>query len=331
MDVLPLFGINVAIFSIFPFYFTTYKNPLRSVSLYIYLSIILTVGGFLGAVYSFPITDSITVSGGNLAYGAFMMSTILLVIVERNLGAVQNVIRLVITVNVVKVLLFSVVSWALDHNDVLNPFSTSSAVFDASLWVVFLGGALIISELLLLLLIFERLKTHLTNVFWLSILYIIFFIVALCLDGVLFPTIFFGFTPELTEIVVGNVKGKFVMALAFSLPMLIFLFTFRKKLTQFVEAPLVLRDLLSMPKEKLVEEIERQRKFLEMNQDQLRRVAQRLSLSTEAAGIGIWDWDLITNMLIWDERMYELYGVRPGMFDDTYQAWEQRLHPAELI
>ena len=54
---------------------------------------------------------------------------------------------------------------------------------------------------------------------------------------------------------------------------------------------------------------------------------QRLALATESAHIGIWDWDLATNKLVWDRQMYELYGIREQDFSGAYDAWQKGLHP----
>lgn len=275
MNDLTLFWISVAVYSAFPFYFTTQKNPLRAVSFYVYLGLVLTVGGFLGAICTYAI-NSVNVSAGNLAYGGLMMTTILLVIVERNMDTVRNVIRLVITVNVFVFFLFELLYFSLNRSQALNPFNTSAAVFNVSLWIMLLGEVLIIFELLLLLFIFERIKAKVTNVFWLSLLYIIFFVSVLCLDGILFPVIAFGIKPEMVGIVIGNVKGKFIMASAFSVPMFIFLLTFHKKLSQFIEEPLFLKDLLSAPREKLVEEIQRQKQSLLLSEEKYQHLAESI-------------------------------------------------------
>ena len=35
--------------------------------------------------------------------------------------------------------------------------------------------------------------------------------------------------------------------------------------------------------------------------------------------MGIWDWDIEKkNRLEWDERIYELYGIRPGDFNSAF-------------
>jgi hypothetical protein len=55
--------------------------------------------------------------------GALLMATILLVIIEKNLIVMRNVIRLVITVNMFVFLLFNSLSLALNHCAIINPFS----------------------------------------------------------------------------------------------------------------------------------------------------------------------------------------------------------------
>jgi len=53
----------------------------------------------------------------------------------------------------------------------------------------------------------------------------------------------------------------------------------------------------------------------------------RLNLATAAASLGIWDWDITKNQLTWDDRMYELYGVRREAFSGAYEAWLAGVHP----
>ena len=62
-------------------------------------------------------------------------------------------------------------------------------------------------------------------------------------------------------------------------------------------------------------------------QAQLDRVTERLALATHAGGVGIWDYDVATNHLVWDEQMYRLYGIAPGQFGGAYESWQAGLHP----
>ncbi|MEB3212225.1 MAG: PAS domain S-box protein, partial [Leptolyngbyaceae bacterium] len=67
-----------------------------------------------------------------------------------------------------------------------------------------------------------------------------------------------------------------------------------------------------------------ERKHAEEN---LRQVSTRLDLALKSANIGIWEWDIVHNNLIWDDRMYELYGTPSEHFTSAYEAWITGLHP----
>ncbi len=257
-----VFLIQIIIFSLPPFYIVTLRRRLRSAAFYTYVSIVLVIGGFLGSVYSIPLSDSLTVSGGNLTYGALMYATILLVIVEGNIFAIRNVIRLVITVNVLKYILYSIFSWTLSLDVILNPFDVAPELFSVSARFMIIGGALIILELLILLFAFERIKIRVNNYYAVSGLYIFTFIVVLLLDGVLFPFLAFGFDPALIDIVVGGAGGKFIMAVAYSLSIFVFLVTFRNRVSTYIDTPLDFSNLLTASREKLITEVERQQKSL---------------------------------------------------------------------
>lgn len=60
---------------------------------------------------------------------------------------------------------------------------------------------------------------------------------------------------------------------------------------------------------------------------------QRLTLATDSAEIGIFEIDLITNEVIWDDRMYELYGFPKGTSLSLYKIFGTALHPddAEMM
>ncbi len=55
----------------------------------------------------------------------------------------------------------------------------------------------------------------------------------------------------------------------------------------------------------------------------------RLALATRSARIGIWDWDVVANKLVWDTQMYDLYGIRAQDFSGAYDAWQKGLHPED--
>lgn len=56
-----------------------------------------------------------------------------------------------------------------------------------------------------------------------------------------------------------------------------------------------------------------------------RQMSDRLQLAAQAAGLGVWDWDLRTNAIVWDERMYDLCGVDRAA--DPAEAGWRCMHP----
>jgi PAS domain S-box-containing protein len=60
---------------------------------------------------------------------------------------------------------------------------------------------------------------------------------------------------------------------------------------------------------------------------ELRESEERLRLATEAAHIGAFDWNIQTGVNTWSAELEAIYGLAPGQFGKTQQAWEQLVHP----
>jgi len=56
----------------------------------------------------------------------------------------------------------------------------------------------------------------------------------------------------------------------------------------------------------------------------------RLNLALTAANVGIWDYNLLTNELIWDERMFALFDVDKKTASNDLQMWKNCVHPEDL-
>jgi PAS domain S-box-containing protein len=65
--------------------------------------------------------------------------------------------------------------------------------------------------------------------------------------------------------------------------------------------------------------------------ENLKLTTERLSLAARAGGVGIWDYDLANNRLLWDDEMYRLYGITADEFGGAYEAWKAGLHPEDVL
>jgi PAS domain S-box-containing protein len=61
----------------------------------------------------------------------------------------------------------------------------------------------------------------------------------------------------------------------------------------------------------------------------LKESEELLRLVLDAAEMGLWDWNIVTNHIIWSEEHERLFGLAPGTFNGTYAAFEACLHPED--
>lgn len=75
---------------------------------------------------------------------------------------------------------------------------------------------------------------------------------------------------------------------------------------------------------------ETQRQFEQQRtQTLLSESEQRLTLALKAGNMGIWDWHIPTNQLIWSEEVSGIFGLFPEKFDGTHNAYVDCVHPED--
>jgi PAS domain S-box-containing protein len=94
-----------------------------------------------------------------------------------------------------------------------------------------------------------------------------------------------------------------------------------------VEAgPFVLAAVIDVTERKQAEEaVRRAHAELELRvrerTAELRASRERLDLALSSARVGTWDWRIGANVVTWDDYMHPLFGLRPGTFPGTYEAF----------
>ncbi|MFA9218758.1 MAG: ATP-binding protein, partial [Sphingomonadaceae bacterium] len=58
---------------------------------------------------------------------------------------------------------------------------------------------------------------------------------------------------------------------------------------------------------------------------------ERLQIASAAAAIGIWDWNILTDEVVWDEQMYRLYGIENRTVQRPMELWRSMMHPDDAI
>jgi PAS domain S-box-containing protein len=94
------------------------------------------------------------------------------------------------------------------------------------------------------------------------------------------------------------------------------------------KSAIAIKDAEILAKTTALAESEERYRLLALN---LQAVNERAVLATEAGGVGIWEWDIATDQITWDARMFQLYGMLPDSQPVTYAFWTNHLHPNDRV
>ncbi|MBN3898206.1 MAG: PAS domain S-box protein [Nostoc sp. NOS(2021)] len=61
----------------------------------------------------------------------------------------------------------------------------------------------------------------------------------------------------------------------------------------------------------------------------LRESEERLRLALEVSQMGLWDWNILTNQVIWSENYEVLFSLLPGSFDGPYEVFQKCVYPED--
>ncbi len=65
----------------------------------------------------------------------------------------------------------------------------------------------------------------------------------------------------------------------------------------------------------------------EQVEKRLRESQERYTLAEKAAKIGVWDWNILTDHLRWSDSIGPMFGLQPGEFAETNDAFYECVHP----
>ncbi|SEQ72687.1 PAS domain S-box protein [Natrinema salaciae] len=86
-------------------------------------------------------------------------------------------------------------------------------------------------------------------------------------------------------------------------------------------------------------ELENENRFIAISRDiterkererDLRETKRRLELALEGTNTGVWEWNLETDTVDWNETLERLVGLEPGSFGGTFEDFKRRVHPDDV-
>src|SRR3954462_1685919 len=56
---------------------------------------------------------------------------------------------------------------------------------------------------------------------------------------------------------------------------------------------------------------------------------RQLAAAQQITHIGSWEWDVRTNVVVWSDELYRIYGLMPRSCDVTLELFLGRVHPED--
>jgi diguanylate cyclase (GGDEF)-like protein/PAS domain S-box-containing protein len=81
---------------------------------------------------------------------------------------------------------------------------------------------------------------------------------------------------------------------------------------------------------RLYDDRQRHIRKLRQGEEQLEALSHRLKLALDASSIGVWEFEIESRQLYWDERIKELHGVGPDDDPADPHDWRKLVHPDDL-
>lgn len=63
---------------------------------------------------------------------------------------------------------------------------------------------------------------------------------------------------------------------------------------------------------------------------ELERSRTRLDEAQRIAHLGWWEWDVASHVVSWSDELHRIYGIEPGSFEGTFEAFLARVHPEDV-
>lgn len=109
--------------------------------------------------------------------------------------------------------------------------------------------------------------------------------------------------------------------------------TFNTMLDQLQSRELALRDAhdqLEVRVEERTRELQQEITVRRRSEEALRESHERFQTVTRTTTDVVWDWDLATNALWWNENYQSLFGYDPAVVPPSIESWTMNIHPDDV-
>lgn len=69
---------------------------------------------------------------------------------------------------------------------------------------------------------------------------------------------------------------------------------------------------------------------LSKTKERVKNLEETLNLTSSSLNIGLWEWQIELGKVVWNDCMYQLYGISKNQFNNNYKSWLQWVHPDDI-
>ena len=249
----------VLFYTLIPILFGSFKNKrLRLVLFYTYFGLLLYTANFINAAFFLPITPSSVARAGLFPFTASFLVAIMLSILERDAVVIRNLLVTIVFINVYIFLQFTFFSAILSDPTVLNSEYIQVEAFQFSTPLFISSTLLDVANLFLLILFLEKIKTRLSNIYFVYFVFTGVYLGILIFDGIFFALLYNLLRGKWVLQIGGEVLQKLIVGLIYSLSLLVFLLTHKNEVIEFTQEKYSFFLLRKKSKVELIDEIKRQ-------------------------------------------------------------------------
>jgi len=212
----------------------------------------------MSSFYVLDIGYGIEVGGGSIVYAAVIWSVMLIYIIERDLATIKMIILGIVAIQFIFLVLYPTYAFLLIFDGASNPLLIPSRLFEISFGIFWIGNLLALFEMVLMVFLLERMRNTFQRVPAI-VNVVVVYILMLVLDGLLFPLLAFpiiqsisivqGFASILSKLLLGIMYGSMLVIASLILD--------SKYILDRTDTGLSVADMLSLPKTKVIQTLQR--------------------------------------------------------------------------
>ncbi|WP_110180730.1 sensor histidine kinase [Nocardioides solisilvae] len=246
-----LFVACVTAYTVAPLVLAIRQTVFQFVLLYSYIATLTAVTGLVGLSHVIPLTESLSVTSGEVAFAGLLFAVLVTVVAGRDLQVVRNVVVLAIGVHTLLAVVRVLDGLVADRPRLYAVREVPSRLADAPPWAALLAGVLLAGEIVLLVGLIEGSKRRLPSLA-MVIVYPAAMAVTLVVDGLLRPLLLRDAELGVWQQVEQATGARVLLAWGLIMPIFIFVALYRHLVLAFEDEPLRLDALGRLSRDELL-------------------------------------------------------------------------------